>query len=185
MSDVTHLLQAIEHGDPHAADELLPLVYEELRQLAAAKMSKESSGHTLQATALVHEAWIRLSKENHDWANRKHFFSAAAESMRRILLDRARSKKRLRRGGDQVRVDLEDIDVASESASDTVLFVNEVLEKLALDDPTTAELVKLRFFAGIPNHKAAEILGLSDRTARRNWAYARAYLTRELSRSAG
>lgn len=184
MSEVTLLLRAIEEGDPQAANELLPLVYDELRRLAASKMSKESPGHTLQPTALVHEAWIRLSKEDHDWVNRRHFFSAAAESMRRILLDRARAKGRIRRGGHLSRVDLEDIDLAAESESETVLFVNEALEKLALDDPTTAELVKLRFFAGIPNHKAAEILGLSDRTARRNWAYARAYLTRELNLSA-
>lgn len=182
MPDVTHLLEAIDAGDPNAAGELLPLVYDELRKLASIKMAQESPGQTLQPTALVHEVWIRLSRENHDWANRRHFFSAAAESMRRILLDRARAKKRLRRGGDQLRVNLDDIDIASESASETVLFVNEALEKLAEADPTTAELVKLRFFAGIPNEKAAEILGMSDRTARRNWAYARAFLTRELKR---
>lgn len=180
MPDVTQLLNAIETGDPHAAEELLPLVYEELRRLASLKMGKESPDHTLQPTALVHEAWIRLSKENHDWANRKHFFSAAAEAMRRILLDRARSKKRLRHGGDWSRVNLEDINLAAESESETVLFVHDALERLAVEDATTAELIKLRFFAGVPNHQAAEILGMSERSARRNWAYARAWLTREL-----
>jgi RNA polymerase sigma factor (TIGR02999 family) len=181
MSDVTQLLSAIDAGDPKAADQLLPLVYEELRKLAAQRMASEAQGQTLQPTALVHEAWIRLIGENHDWQNRRHFFSAAAEAMRRILIERARQKRRVRHGGGLVRVDLNDIDVAAESQSETVLFVHEALERLAQKDPEIAELIKLRYFAGIPNQEAAEMLGMSERTARRNWAYARAWLTREIN----
>jgi len=181
MSDVTQLLSAVESGNPKAAEELLPLVYEELRRLANARMAQEPSGQTLQPTALVHEAWIRLVGENHDWQNRKHFFSAAAEAMRRILIERARQKRRVRHGGGLVRVDLNDIDVAAESQSETVLFVHEALERLAQKDPEIAELIKLRYFAGVPNQEAAEMLGMSERTARRNWAYARAWLTREIN----
>jgi RNA polymerase sigma factor (TIGR02999 family) len=181
MSDVTQLLSAVESGNPKAAEELLPLVYEELRSLANARMTQEPSGQTLQPTALVHEAWIRLVGENHDWQNRKHFFSAAAEAMRRILIERARQKRRVRHGGGLVRVDLNDIDVAAESQSETVLFVHEALERLAQKDPEIAELIKLRYFAGVPNQEAAEMLGMSERTARRNWAYARAWLTREIN----
>jgi RNA polymerase sigma factor (TIGR02999 family) len=181
MSDVTRILDRVQQGDPKAAEELLPLVYEELRNLANARMAQEPSGQTLQPTALVHEAWIRLVGENHDWQNRRHFFSAAAEAMRRILIDRARQKRRVRHGGGLVRVDLNDIDVAAESQSETVLFVHEALERLAQKDPEIAELIKLRYFAGIPNQEAAEMLGMSERTARRNWAYARAWLTREIN----
>jgi len=144
-------------------------------------MAQEPSGQTLQPTALVHEAWIRLVGENHEWQNRRHFFSAAAEAMRRILIDRARQKRRVRHGGGLVRVDLNDIDVAADSQSETVLFVHEALERLAQKDPEIAELIKLRYFAGIPNREAAEMLGMSERTARRNWAYARAWLTREVN----
>ena len=181
MSDVTRILNRVQRGDPTAAEELLPLVYEELRNLADARMAQEPSGQTLQPTALVHEAWIRLVGENHEWQNRRHFFSAAAEAMRRILIDRARQKRRVRHGGGLVRVDLNDIDVAADSQSETVLFVHEALERLAQKDPEIAELIKLRYFAGIPNQEAAEMLGMSERTARRNWAYARAWLTREVN----
>lgn len=181
MPGVTQLLSAIEAGEPMAADQLLPLVYDELRKLAAGKMAQEPGGQTLQPTALVHEAWLRLVGENHDWQNRRHFFSAAAEAMRRILIDRARQKRRVRHGGNLVRVDLNDIDLAAESQSETVLFVHEALEQLAQKDPEIAELIKLRYFAGIPNQEAAEMLGMSERTARRNWAYARAWLTREIT----
>jgi RNA polymerase sigma factor (TIGR02999 family) len=184
MSDVTRLIEGVERGEPHAADELLPLVYEELRRLAAHKMAAERPGQTLQATALVHEAWLRLVGEKHDWLNRKHFFSAAAEAMRRILVDRARRRNRFCHGGDMVRVSLEDIDVAVESAPETTLFINEALERLGAEDPVVAELIKLRFFAGIPNSEAAALLGLSERTARRAWAYARAWLADALRREA-
>lgn len=180
MSELTQLLNAMDAGDPKAAEDLMPLVYQELRQLANARMAQEPSGQTLQSTALVHEAWIRLLGESHDWQNRRHFFSAAAEAMRRILIDRARHKKRVRHGGGLVRVDLDDIDLAAESQSETVLFVHEALDRLAEKDPEVAELVKLRYFAGIPNQQAAEMLGMSERTARRAWAYARAWLTREI-----
>lgn len=180
MPEVTRILQSIEQGDPRAAEELLPLIYEELRRLASVRMANEPAGQTLQPTALVHEAWIRLVGENHHWENRKHLFSAAAEAMRRILIDRARQKKRLRREGHLVRVNLDDIDLASESESETVLFVHEALEQLTEKDPKVAELIKLRYFAGIPNQEAAEMLGMSERTARRNWAYARTWLTTEI-----
>lgn len=181
MANVTQLLSSIQSGDPTAAEELLPLVYEELRRLANARMAQEPGGQTLQPTALVHEAWIRLIGENHDWHNRRHFFSAAAEAMRRILIDRARQKRRVRHGGGLVRVNLDDIDLAAESQSETVLFVHEALDRLAEKDQEVAELIKLRYFAGIPNQEAAEMHGMSARTARRNWAYARAWLTREIN----
>src|SRR4030095_9460888 len=181
MSDVTQLLNAIDAGDPKAAEDLLPLVYKELRHLANARMAQEPSGQTLQPTALVHEAWIRLIGENHDWQNRRHLFMAAAQAMRRILIERARQKRRVRHGGGLVRVDLNDIDVAAESQSETVLFIHEALDRLAEKDPEVAELIKLRYFAGIPNQQAAEMLGMSERTARRTWAYARAWLTREIN----
>ncbi len=181
MSDVTRILDRVQQGDPKAAGELLPLVYDELRRLANARMAQEPPGQTLQPTALVHEAWIRLLGENHDWQNRRHFFSAAAEAMRRILIERARQKKRIRHGAGLVRVDLDDVDIAAESKSETVLFVHEALDRLAESDPDIAELIKLRYFAGVPNQEAATLLGMSERTARRNWAYARAWLTREIN----
>src|SRR6185369_6608543 len=140
MSDVTRILNRVQRGDPTAAEELLPLVYEELRNLADARMAQEPSGQTLQPTALVHEAWIRLVGENHEWQNRRHFFSAAAEAMRRILIDRARQKRRVRHGGGLIHVDLDDIDLAAESQSETVLFVHEALDRLAEKDPEVAEL---------------------------------------------
>jgi RNA polymerase sigma factor (TIGR02999 family) len=181
MTDLTVILQRVEKGDAAAANELLPLIYEELRKLAAVKMSREQPGQTLQATALVHEAYLRLiGQAEQQWQNSRHFFSAAAEAMRRILVERARQKARQKYGGEWQRVDLDEINVATESNDETLLFVSDALEKLAVKDPVCAELIKLRFFAGIPNHQAAEMLGLSERTAKRNWAYARAWLAKEI-----
>lgn len=184
MSDVTRILESIDSGDPKAAEELLPLVYEELRRLAAAKMANEAPGHTLQPTALVHEAWLRLLGEAHAWENSRHFFSAAAEAMRRILVERARRKRRAKHGGGMERIALDSVDIASEDRPEVTEFVNDALERLAAKDAVTAELIKLRFFAGIPNQQAAELLGLSERNARRNWAYARAWLAAEIDRLA-
>lgn len=180
MCNLTRRLNASEGDDPREAESLIPLVYEELRQLASARMAQEPAGHTLQPTALVHEAWMRLRAEDHTWENRRHFFSAAAEAMRRILIDRARKKRRIRHGGNLARVDIQDIDIASESQPATVLFMHEALERLAAKDPVIAELIKLRYFAGVPNEEAATMLGMSERTARRQWAYARAWLAREI-----
>src|SRR5215475_2499989 len=181
VSDVTHILTAIEQGDPHAADKLLPLVYDELRKLAASRMANERAGQTLQPTALVHEAWLRLvGKENPKFANRAHFFAAAAEAMRRILIDRARHKRALRHGGGQQRVDLENVDLASASEDDQLLAVNDALDKLAAQSKPEAELVKLRYFVGMTLEEAADALGISARTADNYWAHARAWLFHEL-----
>ena len=184
MSDVTQLLNAIDAGDPTAADQLLPLVYEELRKLAAARMAREQPGQTLQATALVHEAWLRLAgpDEAKAWHGRGHFFAAAAEAMRRILIDRARQKLALKRGARAERIKLEDLDVAVAADDDTLLAVNEAMEKLAKEDPASAEFIKLRFFVGLTNDEAAQALGIAERTARRHWSFARAWLHRELLR---
>jgi len=182
MAEVTQLLHDLDEGDPRAADRLLPLIYEELRKLAAVKMSRESPGQTLQATALVHEAWLRLAGENHSWASRRQFFSAAAEAMRRILIERARERGRVRHGGGLERVTLEGLDLAISTDDDLLLLVGEALDRLAQSDATGAELIKLRFFAGLTNVEAAEALGLSDRTAKRTWAYARAWLYEEIRR---
>jgi RNA polymerase sigma factor (TIGR02999 family) len=184
MPDMTQLLSAMDSGDRKAAAELLPLVYEELRKLAAHKMANEASGHTLQPTALVHEAWLRLVGEDQPhFENRGHFFSAAAEAMRRILVDKARRKHRVRHGGDLKRVDFANLDVAIVEDDDTVLAVNEALDRLARLEPIAAELIKLRFFAGLTNVEAARVLGLAERTAKRTWAYARAWLFDELKRT--
>ena len=181
VSDVTRILTAIEQGDPQAADKLLPLVYEELRKLAAAKMANEAAGHTLQPTALVHEAWLRLVGNDHPkFAGRAHFFAAAAEAMRRILIDRARSKRAVRHGGGQVRVAIDQLDLASPDADDQLLAVNEALEKLAAQDPLEAELVKLRYFVGLTVEEAATLLEISPRTARNYWAHARTWLYHEI-----
>jgi RNA polymerase sigma factor (TIGR02999 family) len=182
MADVTQLLGAIESGDPQAADELLPLVYEELRRLAAAKMAREDSAQTLQPTALVHEAWLRLSGENHSWANRRHFFSAAAEAMRRILIDRARRRGRVRHGGQLQRTSIDDLDLAIDTDDDLLELVNDSLERLADHDAVGAQLVKLRFFVGLSIVEAADVLGFSEATAKRAWAYARAWLYAEMKR---
>jgi RNA polymerase sigma factor (TIGR02999 family) len=182
MSEVTRILSAIEHGDPHAAEQLLPLVYAELRQLAAQKLAREKPGQTLQATALVHEAYVRLMASKggdtagQNWDSRRHFFGAAAEAMRRILLDRARDKRRLKRGGGWRRLRLDHIDLAVEEPPDDLLALDEALEKLAREDVQIAELVKLRFFAGLTLEEAANALGVSRRTADRRWAFARSWL---------
>jgi RNA polymerase sigma factor (TIGR02999 family) len=186
MSNITHILKSIERGDTQAENELLPLVYEELRKLAAQKMANEAAGHTLQPTALVHEAWLRLAGEqNQEWDGRGHFFAAAAESMRRILIERARRKNSLKRGGKLERVNLDDVDVAIQADDDTLLLINEALEKLEKEDPDAAQVVKLRFFAGMTNEEAGHALGVTDRTAKRYWTFARAWLFHELRRPAG
>jgi RNA polymerase sigma factor (TIGR02999 family) len=181
MSDVTHILDAIQRGEPKAADELLPLVYAELRKLAAARMASEAPGHTLQATALVHEAWLRLThNEKRRWNDRTHFFAAAAEAMRRILVDNARRKRAQRHGGGRQRVDLPEIASPLMEDEDKVLAVNEALEKFAALDPAKAELVKLRYFVGMTLEQAAAALGISERTAKRYWTFARAWLHEEI-----
>ena len=183
MKDVTRIINAIQQGDERAADELLPLVYQELRQLAAQKMSHEPPGQTLQATALVHEAYLRLvGAEGQDWAGRTHFFCAAAEAMRRILIDNARRKKSLKRGGDRQRVTLDDAKFAVEAPSDDLIALDEALTKLAGEDPAVAELVKLRYFTGLTVEQVAEIQGISRRTAGSHWAWARAWLHREIAK---
>ncbi|HXJ56052.1 MAG TPA: ECF-type sigma factor [Candidatus Dormibacteraeota bacterium] len=182
MSDVTRVIEAIQQGDPKAADELLPLVYEELRKLAGLRMANEAAGNTLQPTALVHEAWLRLvGPNNPKFAGRAHFFAAAAEAMRRILIDRARRKRALRHGGGQERVDIQQIELASPDSDDQLLAVNEALDKLAAQDPIEAELVKLRYFAGLTVDEAAELLDISPRTARNYWAHARTWLYHEIT----
>ena len=183
MSDVTHILQRVQQGDSKAAGELLPLVYEELRKLASVRMAQEQANQTLQPTALVHEAWLRLTGgEQPSFDGRGHFFAAAAEAMRRILVENARRKGRLKRGGEWERVDLEHLDVAVTTNDDTLLAVHEALEKLAVIDPVGAKLIELRFFAGLSNVDAAKALGLAERTAKRTWAYARAWLHEELTK---
>jgi RNA polymerase sigma factor (TIGR02999 family) len=182
MSDVTRLLSAIEQGDPHAADELLPLVYGELRKLAAHTFAQENPGHTLQPTALVHEAYLRLvnATQVQTWDSRGHFFAAAAEAMRRILVESARRKRRHKHGGDCQRVDLNECDLADGTSDDRLLAIDEALDRLAQHDPQAAELVKLRFFAGFSITEAAEILGISRTSAYDQWAYARAWLRCEI-----
>jgi RNA polymerase sigma factor (TIGR02999 family) len=186
MSDVTQILNAIEHGDSHAAEQLLPLVYNELRRLAAQKLVEEKPGHTLQATALVNEAYLRLVDTNktQQWNSRGHFFAAAAEAMRRILIDQARQKKTLRRGGGRKRQDLENLQIAAPEPLLDVLAVNEALERFEQIDPLKARLVKLRYFAGLTIPQAAEALGVSSTTADRYWSYARAWLHAELKKDA-
>ena len=180
MHDVTTILQAIERGDEKAADDLLPLVYDELRKLAAARLANEGSEHTLQATALVHEAWIKLSGNQKGWNSRRHYFGAAAEAMRRILIDRARKRSRVRHGAGLQRVNLDSVDFAMTTDNATLLELDEALRKLALESPDKAKLVELRFFAGLKLKEAAEALGISPATAKRHWSYARAWLLCEL-----
>ena len=183
-SDVTQLLGAIDSGDSKAADQLLPLVYEELRKLAAARMAREESGQTLQATALVHEAWLRLvQRKDHSWENRAHFFAAAAEAMRRILIDNARRKSARRHGGGLQRLDIEWIDIPSEADETALLRVSDALDVLAEEDSKAAVLVKLRFFAGMNVEEAALAMGVTDRTARRYWRFARVWLYDRLRRN--
>lgn len=174
----------MEAGDPQAAEGLLPLVYQELRKLAAQKMAAQPADQTLQPTALVHEAYLRLvGSPTPRWRDRAHFFAAAAEAMRHILVDRARRKGRVRHGGGLQRLNVEQLDLPGPEDDDVVLAVHEALDKLAEHDQVSAELIKLRFFAGLPNTEAARLLGLSERTAKRTWAYARAWLFRELTRA--
>jgi RNA polymerase sigma factor (TIGR02999 family) len=186
MSDVTRILLAVEQGDPSAAQQLLPLVYDELRKLAAQRLSREGPGQTLQATALVHEAYLRLVdvEQAQRWNSRGHFFAAAAEAMRRILVEQARRRGRLKRGGDRLRHDLDELTVAAPEAPDDLLALDEALSLLAATDPQAAELVKLRYFTGLTVKQAAELLGVSPRTADFLWAYARAWLLRRLEGAA-
>jgi len=183
MSEVTRIMSAIDQGDPRAAEQLLPLVYGELRKLAAQKLAQEAPGQTLQATALVHEAYVRLvdGEKVHDWNSRGHFFAAAAEAMRRILVEQARRKGRLKRGGGKERLDIDEVEIAFEGPADDVLALDEALVRLAQKHPEKAELVKLRYFAGLTVDEAAKVLGVSTSTVDRHWTYARAWLFRELS----
>jgi RNA polymerase sigma factor (TIGR02999 family) len=182
MSDVTRIMSAMEQGDPHAAEQLLPLVYEELRQLAAQKIAQEKPGQTLQATALVHEAYLRLVGVDpaHHWDSRGHFFAAAAEAMRQILVQNARRRSRVKHGGGRTRFDVEDLEIAAPERSEDLLALDEALAQLAVADPQAAELVKLRYFAGCTVRQAAEVLGVSPRTADFLWAYARTWLFQKL-----
>jgi RNA polymerase sigma factor (TIGR02999 family) len=181
MNDVTRILSAIEHGDSKASAELLPLVYDELRKLAAQRLAQEKPGQTLQATALVHEAYLRLvGSQDPGWNSRGHFFAAAAEAMRRILVENARRKVRLKRGGRRARIEVEHLDVAAPQEPDELLDLDEALTRLAAADPQAAELVKLRYFAALPLKQAAEALGIAPRTADFLWAYAKAFLLKEM-----
>jgi RNA polymerase sigma factor (TIGR02999 family) len=181
VNNLTHILVRVERGDPRAAEELLPLVYGELRRLAAQKMAREAPGHTLQPTALVHEAWLRISgSEPSRWNGRDHFFAAAAEAMRRILIENARRKRALRHGGDQQRLALENLEIPAELKEDQLLALDDALETLSRQDKVKAHVVKLRFFVGLTNEEVAELLGMSAPTAKRYWAYARAWLYREM-----
>jgi RNA polymerase sigma factor (TIGR02999 family) len=177
MDSAKQILAALEHGDPQAASQLLPLVYDELRQLAAAKLAHEQPGQTLQPTALVHEAYLRLvGGEAKHWDGRGHFFAAAAEAMRRILVESARRKGRVKRGGDRRRVDLDEYEGTSGPSADEILALDEALTRLAEEDPAAAQVVQLHFFAGLSIEQTAEALGLSRATAYRQWSYARAWL---------
>jgi len=186
MSDVTRILTAIEQGDAKATDDLLPIVYNELRRLAAHKMAGERPGHTLQPTALVHEAWLKLvDSPAQSWQNRAHFFGAAAEAMRRILIARARRKNAQRRGSGVEHADVDELEIASPAPDDQLLALNEALERFAKLEPQQAELVKLRYFVGLKIEDAAEVLGISKATATRWWAYARAWLYEAIQKGEG
>lgn len=183
MSDVTQILEAVHQGEPAAAGQLLPLVYAELRRLAAHKMAKEAAGQTLQPTALVHEAWLRLVGDgNRSWDGRAHFFAAAAEAMRRILIERARRKRALRHGGGQNRADIDELEIAAPAQDDELLAISEALDKFAARDQQKAELVKLRYFVGLTLEEAADVLGVAVPTASRWWSYSRAWLCQEIER---
>src|SRR5688572_2191982 len=182
MSDLTHILAQIEQGDPQAAEKLLPLVYDELRKLAAIKLAQEKPGQTLQATALVHEAYVKLidvEKAQH-WNSRSHFFGAAAESMRRILVDLARRKQRPKHGGEKQRVDLDDVCCLTDDRASELLSLHAALEKLEAESPEKAQLVKLRYFAGLSHQEAAQAIGISRATADRHWTYAKVFLRCEM-----
>lgn len=182
MSEVTRILDALDQGEPLATERLLPLVYDELRRLAASKMARESANHTLQPTALVHEAWMSLVDSPHQtWNNRAHFFGAAAEAMRRILIAHARRKQTLRRGSDPERVELDELNLAIPESDDQLLALSDALDRFAVLEPRQAELVKLRYFIGLTIEESAELMGISEATAKRWWAYARAWLFHELN----
>jgi RNA polymerase sigma factor (TIGR02999 family) len=177
MSDLTQILQAVERGEENSSERLLPLVYDELRRLAAIKMSQEAQNQTLQPTALVHEAWLRLAAdEEARWQNRGHFFAAAAEAMRRILIERARRRSRLRHGGGQVRIDIQELELADTTPDEKVLLINEALERFQAEDPEKARVVVMKFFGGLTNREVAESLNVTERTVERHWAYAKAWL---------
>jgi RNA polymerase sigma factor (TIGR02999 family) len=181
MKDVTLILQAVGRGEKQAANDLLPLVYNELRNLAAARMMHESAGHTLQPTALVHEAWLRLvGDKTHTWKDRSYFFAAAAEAMRRILVEHARKKSRLKRGGGQERLDLDGIDLAEAAPDEKILLVNEALEELERTQPERARVIVLKYFGGMTNKEAAETIGISERSVDRHWVCAKAWLFQKL-----
>ena len=184
VSDVTQILAAAQQGDASAAEQLLPLVYQELRKLAAHKMAQEAPGHTLQPTALVHEAWLRLLKpeEQRDFRNRAHFFAAAADAMRRILVESARRKKRIKHGGEYERVDVDAVEIALPMPADELIALDEALDRLTEVDPRAADVVKLCYFTGMTQEQAAKELGVSLRTAERLWEYARAWLFREVKK---
>ena len=184
-NEITQVLQAIRRGDGQASGELLPLVYDELRRLAAARMAQEPVGQTLQATALVHEAWLRLVGDgDRTWQNRAHFFGAAAEAMRRILVENARRKSRLKRGGGQVRLDIENLDLAATTPDDKILLMDEALEQLQTEDEQKARIVVLKFFGGLTNQEVAESLRVTERTVERQWAYAKAWLFQRIKNQA-
>ena len=186
MSDVTSILEAVADGDPAAADQLLPLVYDELRKLAASKMAREAPNQTLQPTALVHEAWLRLvGADNPKFANRAHFFAAAAEAIRRILIDKARRKRAIRHGAGKEHVELDEMEIAAPGNDDEILEVDDALDKLALQNSAEAELVKLRYFVGMTLEEAAQAMNISARTADNYWAHAKAWLFTEIKRSRG
>ena len=182
MSDVTLLLQAAGRGDDRAREDLLPMVYEELRNLAAARMAREAAGHTLQPTALVHEAWLRLvGDKDQNWQNRAYFFGAAAEAMRRILIEHARRKSRLKHGGGQERLNIEDLDLAATTPDDKILLVNDALQQLEAEHPERARIVVLKYFGGMTNKEAAETLGIGERSVDRHWVCAKVWLFRKIA----
>lgn len=185
MSDITQVLEAVTRGEKHASEELLPLVYEELRRLARMRMAGEAAGQTLQPTALVHEAWLRLvGDKNQNWKGRAYFFAAAAEAMRRILVEHARRKARLKHGGGQERVALEKLDLPQAAPDDKVLLVNEALEDLERSNPERARVVVLKFFAGMTNREVADTLGIGERSVDRHWLCAKAWLFQQLRQNA-
>ena len=178
---VTLILHAIRRGEGGSSKDLLPVVYEELRRLAVARMAHEAAGQTLQATALVHEAWLRLVHDgDRTWQNRAHFFGAAAEAMRRILIENARRKSRLKRGGDLVRVDLNDVELADTTPDEKILLINDALERMEASDPEKARVVVMKFFGGMTNQEVATNLGVTERTVERHWAFAKAWLNQEI-----
>jgi RNA polymerase sigma factor (TIGR02999 family) len=177
MSEITQVLQAVGRGEARASEDLLPLVYNDLRRHAVVQMSREAAGQTLQPTALLHEAWLRISGDgDRKWQNRAHFFGAAAEAMRRILIENARRKSRLKRGGDQLRVDIEQVELAGTTPDEKILLINDALERLQAQDPEKARVVVLKFFGGRTNQEVAECMAVTERTVERHWAYAKAWL---------